>query len=249
MTVNKASFHLSRRLLLGGAGVSLLMPMPATARNLTRKNAPLLKLPASLVFLRLDENGAVAPSSLERRMWSQFTMNLGALVSRMEPIPHNNLIPGGQLETDLGLGSTILNARLAAQSQGYNYLVVYGVVPKNEGIKYKQKKKVVPSTSFIQNMRHKLAFWDWEYTDTPYIENRESHMDLMGEVHLLDLNGGAPLASAWAELPKRGLLTRWTSKDMRDEEIVQILVDGMQRKIQDLSMQNFEDQRSISQRF
>ncbi len=244
MTAKTELATYSRRSVIAASGVSLLLMPKASARS-----HPLLKLPASVVFLRMNEDGAVIPDELDRRIWSQFSLNLGALISRIEPIPHNNLLPGGALETGAGQGSAILSARLAAQNQGYDYLLVYGVVSKSEGVKYRTKKTANPALKLSRHIKSKLPFWDWDYAQESYVETRASHLDIMGEAHLLDLKGGAPLASTWAERPKRNTLARWTSKDTRDDEIVLNLADAMQRKIQELSMQNFESQKSISQRF
>lgn len=244
MSQTNTTKSLSRRAIVSGLCASFLSALPAFARS-----KPLLKLPASIVFLRMDENGAVAPAQEDHTIWSQFSMNLGALISRIEPIPDNKLLPGGQLETGNGQGSAILSARMAAQNQGYDYLIVYGVVSRGEGIQYRKNKSKSPIRSFSRNIASKLPFWDWKYTTEAYEEKRPSHLDMLGEAHFLDLKGGAPLASSWAEIPKRSRLEKLTSKDLRDVEIVQLLADGMQRKVQDLSLQNFHDQRTISQRF
>lgn len=233
------------RRYIGGAILSSLF-LPATASAQTE---PLLKLPASIVFLKMDEDGAVPPSEQDRIMWSQFRMNLGALISRIEPIPHNNLLPGGELATGEGKGSAIMSARMAAQRQGYDYLIVYGVVPEAGKTKQRLKKTRNPAVAFSRHVRSKLPFWDWDYTTEEYIETRPSHLDLMGEVHLLDLDGGAPVASAWAEIPKRSKWQKLTSKDKREEVVVQNLAVGIERKIQELSHQNFKHQKSISERY
>lgn len=243
MSDKKTAAHLSRRLILG-SGLGLLSSPIAFART-----RPLLNLPASVVFLRMNEDGALPPTPHDREMWSQFSMNLGALISRIEPIPHNNLLPGGELETGSGKGSAILSARMSAQSQGYDYLIVYGVVSRSESVQYKTKRTLNPVSKFSRTFRSKLPLWHWETTEEPYTETRANHLDMVGEAHLLDLNGGAPVASSWAELPKRSRLEKLTTKDTRVTDIIQSLADDLQRKIQDLSIQNFRDQRSISERF
>lgn len=215
---------------------------------------PVLRLPAAMLYMKLDLNGMTMPPAHDRLLWQQMSMNLGGIITRIEPMPKNRLM--GHMDDIDGAGAAILNARTLAKQAGYDFIIVYGVLPEasEEEITEAGKPRRIKDRSIIAGVRRRLTFWE-HHNDIANYEpptNDQIHKQLsrtsslVGEAHLLDVRGGPPLASAWAEAEKLSLVQKYTSKDKRELMIIEELVLGIQREIYQLSYQNLGKQKSLA---
>jgi hypothetical protein len=237
------------RRYIGIVGLCWALQTPALAQT-----SNILDLPASILYVKIDETGARVPGEYDRQAWSQFAMNLGGLIERIEPYRANQLIP--DMPFPNGAGAAVMAARQAGHHAGYDYIIVYGSLPdadislfENQGLEHaKQRKKLLPT------LRQRLTFWTHDddidtyelVTPEQNAKRLRGNSSLVGEAHLLSVNGGPPLASAWASADKREIWKKPFSSDKRDQEITSDLVSGIQNQIYQLSYRNFSTSASIA---
>jgi hypothetical protein len=68
----------------------------------------------------------------------------------------------------------------------------------------------------------------------------------VGEAHLLDVSGGMPLASAMADSKPRDPLNLFDGGRNPEREALLKLVQQMERRLQDMARNAYENQRSIA---
>jgi hypothetical protein len=187
---------LSRRAVLTATALALVAAPRAFAASPVR-------LPLRVLYARVEDGGFARLTHKETLAWSQFSLRLGGLVSRLEPMPAMSRLLPGPSPADTG-AACVLMARKAAADLGLDGAILYATDP------LKPRK---PHKSVLHNLRPSTWFDHQAY----------------GEAHVLGLDSGAPLISVASDGPKPSLspFDRGKSEDAALDRLLAALEDRL----------------------
>jgi len=211
---------LTRRaaLRLGLAGAGALVAPQALA-------APAVSFPMRIACVRVSPEGFLQIRSDEQDTWQAMAVRLGGLIETLMPLQPTNMLGGGLPKVD-GAASCALVARQMATAAGYSQVILYSTM---DG----QKKRETYDNWFAQTFHDLLA-------------QVGKDDRAVGEAHLLDVSGGMPLASAMADAKPRDPLNLFDGGRNPEREVLLKLVQQMERRLQDMARNAYENQRSIA---
>lgn len=216
---NAAPF-LSRRtaLKLGIGGlVSTALAQPAFA-------APGVSFPMRIAYARVAPGGFVQIRSDEQSYWTRMATRIGGLISALAPLQPEGLLGGGLPKIEGGANCSLV-ARQMAQEAGYNFLILYTTM---DG----QPPRQTSDNWFYQTFND---LWAGVQPDGRAV----------GEAHLLLTGGGMPLATASADAKPRDLFNLFDGGRNPEREVLDQLVNTIERQLQDLARDAYESSRSI----
>ena len=138
-----------------------------------------------------------------------------------------------------GGASALLALRASAARQGYDYVIVYAVDANNAALAQPEKSKKSVRKRLVGSVK-------WVFrTLTP--RKKPPQTPIHGEAHLLDVRGGGPILSSWAEEPRRkkswGILRKNT--DVEADMLAQ-LAKGLELQYQQRVSYAYTGDRSIA---
>lgn len=203
---------LNRRAFLALAGLIAIAPRAFAAGRIT--------FPLRIAYARIGPAGFAPIRSVEQMQWTALQTRTGRLIEALEPQQPTSILSPKAPEIDGG-ASCALAARTMAAEAGFSHVILYAIDDGHE-----PKKK----TGWIQGCFASLrgAFSPGRAT--------------LGEAHLLSVDGGAPLISATADAPPRGLL----SSRSPARETLDALTRDLERRLQDAARAAFDAQHSIA---
>ena len=246
----KAPINNDRRIVLrtlAALGASSLALKPAFAAP----SPEILKLPTSIAYMRFDQNGVVRMKPDDRGTWELMARHLGGLVERMEPFEYSAILPMPAPITDGG-ASAALHARNMASQAGYDYILIFAIMPPE-----KEETELTPKSAEIEDERQRRlgprarAFQrvKWVFSGVskpPSFIVPEKTGDVVGEAHLIAAQTGAVIASSWSSIPENKSRGIFREKYDAEDHVLQALSADMERRIQDLARLNYHNGRSLA---
>lgn len=219
MTIS--SLRLTRRtaLRLGATALGGLVLAPAAlAQNR-------ISWPLRLAYARVSQTGFVQIRGDEQSAWTAMQMRLGGLIDAIQPIQPSDMIGTAAPQVEGGPNCAMV-ARQMAGAAGFSHVIVYAT---NDG-----QKTYKSDGGWFSDMFANLQS-DFDK------DNRAS-----GEAHLLDVEGGMPLATVNADAKPRDPLNLFDGGRNPERETLASLTRGMELRLQDMARAAYEAQRSIA---
>lgn len=230
---------MNRRAMLAATIGLGITPLTAMAQG------PALRLPAAIAYGRFDASGRADMTGHERQAWEQVARRIGPAVSRMEPFQSSGFLPMQAPELDGGAAAALAARSMAARS-GYDYVLLYALIqPEKPVASEPEHKKGLRGAP--QRIGKKVKWVFHKVAPGPAINTDKTPSGpVRGEAHLLDVSGGNPIVSSWAEAPVN---TSWgVFRDKVDPEtvILEKLTSDMERRLQQLMRRAYAMGRSIA---
>jgi len=219
MDIRKVLLSRRNALRLGLAGMgAVAVATPAFA-------APSVSFPLRIAYTRVAPEGFVHIRSDEQASWTDMARRMGGLVDSLAPMQPGDMLGGGMPKIEGGANCAMV-ARQIAMRSGFNQVVLYAT---HDG----QKAYAPPEGWFGET----FAWLQGEFDK----DGRAS-----GEAHLLDVGGGASLASAHADALPRDPLNLFDGGRNPEREVLGRLIRAMEQRFNDMALLAYESQRSIA---
>lgn len=211
---------LTRRsaLRLGALGVGGLLLAPAALAG------PVMRWPLRLAYLRVSPSGFVHIRSEEQQAWTHLQTRLGGLIETIQPLQPDDMLGGRAPQVEGGANCALVGRQMAAAA-GFDQLILYATHDGQRAYK--------SDGSWFSDIFASLQA-DLDKDDRA-----------MGEVHLLDVMGGPALVTISADAKPRDPLNLFDSGRNPERETLAGLIQGLERRLQDLARDAYENQRSI----
>lgn len=219
MDIHAVSLSRRRALGLGLAGLGLGVVAPAAWA------APGVRFPLRIAYARVAPEGFAHVRSSEQAHWAGMAKRLGGLVDVLAPLQPGDMMSGDLPKIEGGANCAMV-ARQMATRAGFNQVILYAT---HDG----QQKHASPDVWFGD-----VFAWLQGEVDK---DGRAS-----GEAHLLDVGGGAPLASAHADAPPRDPLNLFDGGRNPERETLDALITALELRLNAMALQAYESQRSIA---
>lgn len=203
---------------------SALLSLAGAAMAPSALAAPGPRFPLRIACMRVGPSSFLPIRHDEQGYWSTMQVRLGALAERVTPIQPTDML-GTNLAAIEGGPSCAMAARQAAARWGLGQVILYAT---QDGQQPRQSEGVWWNDLFAA-----LA--------GPFVKDGRA----TGEAHLLDVDGGPPLASATADAPPRDPFNLFDGGRNPERETLTKLTEGLERGVQDLARAAYENQRSI----
>ncbi len=203
---------------LGLAGLSAAALAPSALA------APGVSYPMRIAYARVSPAGFVQIRSAEQDAWTRMATRLGGLISALTPLQPAGMLGGGLPKID-GAVNCALVARQMAQDAGFNQVILYATL---DG----------------QPPRQSYDNW-FSQTFNDLMADVAKDGRATGEAQLLLTGGGMPLATATADAAPRDLLNLFDGGRNPEREVLEQLVNAMERQLQDMARSAYEGSRSI----
>jgi hypothetical protein len=202
-----------------------LMSLAAAAMAPAALAAPGLRFPMRVACLRIGPSSFLPIRHDEQAYWSQMQLRVGGLVERMTPIQPSDML-GDNLPVIEGGASCAMVARQAASRWGFSHVILYAT---HDG---------------QQPYKSDGAWWNdlFAALTGPFIKDGRA----VGEAHLLDVDGGPPLASATADADPRNPLNLFDGGRNPERETLAALTQQLELGLQDLARPAYQNLRSIA---
>jgi hypothetical protein len=187
--------------------------------------APGIKFPLRIACMRVGPAGFLQIRHDEQQYWSQMRTRLGGLIERLAPIQPGDML-GSNLTQVEGGPSCAMVARQAAARWGFGHVILY-------------------ATHDGQNVYTTDGAW-WNDLFATMADTFDKDGRAVGEVHLLDVEGGPSIASASADAPPRDPLNLFDGGRNPERETLDLLVQGLEQGLRDLARSAYDSQRSIA---
>lgn len=208
----------TRRVLLA-AGAGLLASPAAFA-------APALSFPMRLAYARVGEAGFVPVKTAEQDVWSALRLRTGGLIEEILPLPVGGMLGLPPPEADGGAGCA-LAARRIAMDEGYSQILLYATA---SGRPARPPKDMFWLDKVFESIRTELSFSN----------------SAVGELHLLDVEGGRPLLSVTADAPPRTPLVLTEPHAGNERRALNGIALAFERRLQDAARPQYRAQKSIA---
>jgi hypothetical protein len=208
---------LTRRGLLLALGGLVLAPRALAT--------PALAFPLRAGYARIAEKGFVPIRADEQAYWSALQARLGGLIETMEPIQPSNMMGGEAPEVDGG-ASCAMAARQMATTLGFGHVILYATQDGQRTYKH--------GGSWVARTFASLK------------SDLDTDARAAGEAHLLDVAGGAALASVSADVPPRNPINLFDNHRNPERETLGLLTQGMEQRLQRMARPQYEAERSIA---
>jgi hypothetical protein len=187
--------------------------------------APGLRFPMRIACVRVGPNSFLPIRHDEQTYWAQMGLRLGGLVERMTPIQPADML-GQNLAVVEGGPNCAMVARQAASRGGFSHVVLYAT---HDGQRSNQSDG---------------SWWNDTFSTLtgPFVKNGRAG----GEAHLLDVEGGSPLASAMADAEPRNPLNLFDGGRNPEREALAALAEQLELGLQDLALPAYRNLRSIA---
>jgi hypothetical protein len=212
---------MTRRAALGLclSGLGALAMAPAALA------APGVSFPLRLAYVRVAPGGFVQIRSDEQAPWTGLATRMGGLIATFSPLQPGGMLGGGLPKIEGGANCALVARQMAANA-GFNQLILYAT---HDG-------QSAPAT-----------YDNWfAGTFANLTRDMGKAGRATGEVHLLDVNGGMPLASAMADAAPRDPLNLFDGGRKPEREVLSQLIASMELRLQDMAREAYESQRSIA---
>lgn len=219
MTQDRLSITRRRALGLAAAGLGLAAaPGQAWA-------GPGVGFPLRAAYLRVGPASFVQIRAAEQDHWSRLALRLGGLVETLMPIQPEDML-GVRAARVVGGPNCAMVARELAARSGFEHVILYAT---HDG-----QRRYASDGSWLSDLFATLQA-DLDKDDPA-----------VGEAHLLHIDGGPPLASVTADAPPRDPLNLFDSGRNPEREALDQLVQGLERRLQDIARRAYDAQRSIA---
>lgn len=187
--------------------------------------SPGLRVPMRVACMRVGPARFLPIRQDEQAHWLQLQLRLGGLVERMTPVQPSDML-GQNLNAVEGGPNCALVARQAAARWGFSHVILYAT---HDGQRPRQSDG---------------AWWNDLFTamSGPFTKDGRA----IGEAHLLDVDGGPPLASATAQARPRDPLNLFDGGRNPEREALAALTQRLELGVQDLARSAYQNQRSIA---
>ena len=216
------------------------LPHMANFMDLTRRGAllslaaaiapgalasPALRFPMRVACMRVGPSSFLPIRHDEQAHWSQLQLRLGGLVERMTPVQPSDML-GQNLAVIDGGANCAMVARQAAARWDFSHVILYAT---HDGQRPRQSDGAWWNDVFIA-------------MSGPFTKDGRA----MGEAHLLDVDGGPPLASATADARPRDPLNLFDGGRTPERGALAALTQRLELGVQTLARSAYQNQRSIA---
>ncbi len=208
---------MTRRGALLSLGAAVLAP--------AAQAAPGIGFPLRIACVRVAPSGFVHIRTDEQLCWTRMATRLGGLVDIIAPLQPADMLGGG-LPAIEGTANCALVARQMAQQAGFELVILYATHDGQRPLKSYDNWFAETFASLTANLRKDAR--------------------ATAEAHLLSVAGGAPLMSAHADAKPRDPLNLFDGGRNPEREALDGLVQGFERRFQDLARQALDNSRSIA---
>lgn len=208
---------LTRRLTLMSLAGALIAPRAAASGG--------ARFPMRLACMRTGPEGFLAIRSDEQVYWSGLRMRLGGLTQSLTPVQPADML-GQTLAAVEGGASCALIAREAAARLGFSHVLLY--------LSHDGQKPYISRGDWLEDL--------FDAVSRPFAPDGHA----LAEAHLLDIGGGSPITSAFADAPPRNPLNPFDNGRNPERESLVRLIEILELSIQDLARPAHEQQRSIA---
>ena len=210
-------YLLSRRQVALGLGAAALIAPSAFAAE--------PRFPLHLAYARMGKDGFLAIHLEEQTAWSALQTRLGGLIDQIEPIQPTGLLGAQAPELDGG-ASCALAARKLAADRGCSHVILY-------------------ATADGKRLYKHGGSWLARGFSTLH-SNIGPHDRAGGEAYLLDVAGGAPLASATADAHQKEFLDPFDLGRQPERETLVALTRTIETQIQRMASAGLAANQSIA---
>ena len=247
--------NLLARAFAGMASMSLCSARPASAE------ADPFRMPARIALSRFYPGKTGRMAQEDRDAWQGMARRLGGVVGELRFIYPSRVVADG-LPTYSEGASAALAARIEAQRKGFDYLLVYAVLPEDyepgqneaptpEDDRWARMQLPQEETSKVAQIRHGAAkSMRWVFSEIARVGEHAlptSPPDMvLGEAHLIDVRSGQTIASSWAETEENRNMGVFREKADPEAEILDQLSLDMTVRMQTLAAEAYGRHRSIA---
>jgi hypothetical protein len=185
---------------------------------------PSAAFPLRIAVAHVTPQGLGRVPAEHQQIWSAFATRLGGLVDEIAPVQPVSIVDLAAPEEDGG-ANTISRARGVAERIGCGHVVLYATT---DGIRHVGQSQAWVNRVF-DSLREQL-----QVNDRP-----------LGEAHLLDVSGGAPLASATADVDPTWAVDWFTGRNAQTQAL-RMLTGDLERRVQGLARAQLAAQTSIA---
>lgn len=201
---------------LGALAAGLAPPALATPR---------LGFPLRRGLVRVGPEGFIPLGSGEQTAWSGLAARLGGLADAIVPLQRSSLLFPSQTAVRGGPSCALVARKLAA-SAGFEQVILYAT---DDG-----RKTTTANGDWLAGF---FAFLDARFGK----DHRAT-----GEAHILDIAGGEPVISAFADAAPRDKLDVLGPRRKPVREVLDRLIDDLESRIMRLAASAYEQSRSIA---
>lgn len=187
--------------------------------------APGLRFPMRIACMRVGPAGFLQIRHDEQQYWSQMRTRLGGLIDRLSPIQPTDMLGSNLMQVEGGPNCAMV-ARQMASRWGFGHVILY-------------------ATHDGQNVYTSDGAW-WNDLFATMADALDKDGRAIGEAHLLDVEGGPPIASASADAAPRDPLNLFDGGRNPERETLDKLVQGLEQELQGLARSAYDSQRSIA---
>ena len=205
-----------RQVALGLAAAALIAPAASPAEP---------RFPLRLAYARMGKDGFIAIRLDEQTAWSALQTRLGGLVDQIEPIQPTGLLGASAPELDGG-ASCAMAARKLAADRGCSHVILYATADGKRTYKH--------GGSWLARGFSTLR------------SNIGPHDRAAGEAYLLDVAGGAPLASATADAHQKEFLDPFDDARQPERETLNALTRTIEMQLQRMASVGLAANASIA---
>lgn len=183
-----------------------------------------LRFPLRVGYARIGPDGFLHLGSEDQTLWSAMDVRLGGLIGRLVPLQPSSMLGASAPQMDGG-ASCALAARQMAADAGLDHALLYAV---DEGARTEG---------------------GWIAQCFAAIRAAGGAGRIAGEAHLLDIAGGAPVESVFADARRRSLLGALAGKPKGATRTLDELALGMELRLQQAAADALAKQHSIADGF
>ncbi len=206
-------------LALAGAAIAV-----QTATVQAARATPVAAFPSSFALARLGKDGIVHIGAKEHAEWEAMQVRLGGLISRIEMLQPSSMLGVIAPENDGG-ASSIRAARQMAADAGFAFVALY---------------------STHDGLRSYTAYNNWASKAYMSLRRALGPRDrATGEAHLLDVNSGLPVLSAYTDASSRHPFNVFDGRNV-ERDTMRALTSSVERRLQAMARPAFEAQASIA---
>lgn len=215
---------LTRRAMLSAATILAAPPAWALQTSAQISGQFGLSFPLRIGYARIGPQGFMRLGADEQLRWSAMELHLGGLIARMVPLQSSSMFGAPAPQVDGGAACALVARQMAADA-GLGHALLYAVDDdaKTEG--------------------------GWIAQCFAAVRAAGGAGRISGEAHLLDIAGGAPVESAFADAPRRGFLGAVAGRPKAAATTLDLLSAEMERRIQRSAAAAFDAGYSIADGF